>query len=108
MVDDKIKFGKYILQQVYSTMRLIRRMYTFLDETSFRYLFQALVRPYLEYADAAWSLFTKKDINTIENAQKRATKLKCALGVFHSSVWVMQHRQVAGLLLAHSKYFLSV
>ena len=52
MVDDKINFDKHIQQQVNksnSIMGLIRRRYTFLDETNFRYLFQALVRPHLEY-----------------------------------------------------------
>ena len=50
-------------------MGLIRRTYTFLDETSFRYLFQALVRPNLEYAAAVWSPYIKKDIELIENVQ---------------------------------------
>ena len=53
-------------------MGLIRRMYTFLDETSFRYMFQALVRPRLEYAEAVWFPFTKKDIDTIEKVKKKA------------------------------------
>ena len=78
MVDDKVNFDKHIQQQVNkanSIMGLIRRTYTSLDETSFRYLFQALVRPHLEYAEAVWSPFIKKDINTIEKVQKRATKL---------------------------------
>ena len=73
MVDDKVNFDKHIQQQVNkanSIMGLIRRTYTFLDETSFRYLFQALVRPHLEYAEAVWSPFTKKDIETIEKVQK--------------------------------------
>ena len=61
-------------------MGLIRRTYTFLDETSYRYLFQALVRPHLEYAEAVLSLFTKEDIDTIEKVQKRATKLTPSLG----------------------------
>ena len=70
MVDDKVNFDKqHILQQVNkanSIMALIRRTYTFLDETSFRYLFQALVRPHIECTDAVWSPSTKKDIDTIE------------------------------------------
>ena len=73
MVDDKINFDKYIQQQINkanSIMGLIRKSYTFLDETSFRYLFQALARPHLEYAEAIWFPFTKKDIDTIEKAQK--------------------------------------
>ena len=73
MTDDKVNFDKHIQQQVNkanSIIGLIRRMYTFLDETSFRYLFQALVRPHTEHAEAVWSPFTKKDINTIEKVQK--------------------------------------
>ena len=78
MIDDKINCDKHIQQRVNkanSIMGLTRRTYTFLYETSFRYLFQALVGPHLEYAEAKWSLFTKKDIDTIKKVQKRATKL---------------------------------
>ena len=42
MVDEKLNFDKHKQQQVNkakSIIRLKRRMYTFLDETSFRYLF---------------------------------------------------------------------
>ena len=52
MIDDKVNFDKHIQKQVNKAnsikMGLIRRTYTFLDETSFRYLFQALVRSHLE------------------------------------------------------------
>ena len=63
MVDDKVNYDKHIQQQVNkanSIMGLIRRTYTFLDETSFRYLFQALVRPHIEYAEAVSSHSLKR------------------------------------------------
>jgi hypothetical protein len=40
----------------------------------FKYLFQALVRPHLEYAAAVWSPYKQHDIDSIENEQRRATK----------------------------------
>ena len=49
-------------------------IYTHLDEQSFKYLFQALVRPHIEYAEAVWSSFKVGDIEKIENVQRRATK----------------------------------
>jgi hypothetical protein len=51
-----------------SIMGLIRRTYTYLDEQSFKYLFQALVRPHIEYAEAVWSPFKVGDFEKIENA----------------------------------------
>ena len=69
MVDDKINIDKHV-SKANSIMGLIRRTYTSLDETSFRNLFQALVRSHPEYAEAVWLPFTKKDIDTIENVQK--------------------------------------
>ena len=77
LVDDQLNFSKHIQQQINkanSIMGLIRRTYTFLDEQSFKYLFQALVRPHLEYAAAVWSPYKQADIENIENVQKRATK----------------------------------
>jgi hypothetical protein len=77
LVDRNLSFNKHITQKVNkanSIMGLIRRTYTFLDEISFRFLFQALVRLNLEYVAAVWSPYTKKDIELIENVQRRATK----------------------------------
>ena len=76
-VDENLFFNKHIQNQVNkanSIMGLIRRTYTYLDEQSFKYLFQALVRPHIEYAEAVWSPFKVGDIEKIENVQRRATK----------------------------------
>ena len=57
LVDETISFSTHIQNQINKTnsiMGLIRRTYTYLDEQSFKYLFQALVRPHLEYAAAVW------------------------------------------------------
>ena len=78
LVDEHLNFSRHIQQQVNqanSIMGLIRRTYTYLDEQSFRYLFQALVRPHLEYAAAVWSPYKVRDVENIENVQRRATKL---------------------------------
>ena len=76
-VDENLSFNKHIQNQVNkanSIMGLIRRTYTYLDEQSFKFLFQALVRPHIEYAEAVWSPFKVGDIEKIENVQRRATK----------------------------------
>jgi hypothetical protein len=77
LVAENLSFNKHIQNQVNkanSIMELIRRTYTYLDEQSFKYLFQALVRPHIEYAEAVWSPFKVGDIKKIENVQRRATK----------------------------------
>ena len=50
---------------------LIRRSYTHLDRTSFRCLFNSLVRPHLEYCSSIWHPLLKKN----EELLRRATKL---------------------------------
>ena len=77
LVDETSSFNKHIQNQVNkanSIMGLIRRTCTHLDEPNFKYLFQALVRPHIEYAETFWSPFKVGDIEKIENVQRRATK----------------------------------
>ena len=41
----------------------------------FKQLFTAIVRPHLEYANAVWNPFLQKHIISVENVQRRATKM---------------------------------
>ncbi len=38
-------------------------------------LYKSLIRPHLEYGNAVWHPFLRKDINSIESVQRSATKL---------------------------------
>ena len=56
-------------------MGMIRRTFTTLDIPTFRCLFKTMVRPHLEYAQAVWSPYKKKDIKIVENVLRRASKM---------------------------------
>ena len=53
---------------------MIRRTFVSLDIPTFRCLFKTMVRPHLEYAQSVWSPYMKKDILTVENVLRRASK----------------------------------
>ena len=57
IIDHKLNFSSHKVTQVNKVnkmMGLIRRFYTHLDITSFRYIFNSLVRPHLEYCVSIW------------------------------------------------------
>ena len=57
IIDHKMNFSSHKVTQVKKVnkmMGLIRRSYTHLDITSFRYIFNSLVRPHLEYCVSIW------------------------------------------------------
>ena len=76
--DSKLKFDKHINTKVNIANRnlgLISRNFTYMNLDIFLKLYKALVRPHLEYASVIWAPRYKKDIITIENVQRRATKM---------------------------------
>ena len=54
---------------------LIRRNITYKGKKLFIPLYKAIVRPHLEYCIQAWRPYRKKDIDTLERIQRRATKM---------------------------------
>ena len=54
---------------------LIRRNITYKEKKLNIPLYKGIVRPHLEYCIRAWKLYHKKDINTLESLQRRATKI---------------------------------
>ncbi len=77
-VDSHLSFEHHISTQINKANQmvgLVRRSFKHLDYRTFCLLFKALVRPHLEYAGCVWCPFKKKDIEAIENVQRRATKM---------------------------------
>ena len=54
---------------------LIRRNITYKGKNLIIPLYKAIVRPHLEYCIQAWRPYRKKDIDTLERIQRRATKM---------------------------------
>ena len=76
-IDDKLNFDKHISEKINkanSIMGLVRRTMEYMDNTIFKLLYTALVRPHLEYANQVWCPYLVKHIEEIENVQRRATK----------------------------------
>ncbi|XP_068229703.1 uncharacterized protein [Palaemon carinicauda] len=78
IIDNRLNFSEHLNKKINMANKitgLIRRTFVSLDEVIFKQLYVALVRPNLEYANQAWAPYLVKDIEAIENVQRRATKL---------------------------------
>jgi len=62
-------------QKAMNVLRTIKRHFFRIDEPNFLILYKSYVRPHLEYCVQAWSPHFRKDIDCLEQVQKRATKL---------------------------------
>ena len=54
---------------------LIRRNITYKEKKLIIPVYKAIVRPHLDYCIQAWTPYCKKDIDTLERIQRRATKM---------------------------------
>ena len=78
IINKDLKFQHHIAESVKKANRklgLIRRSFSCLDKEIFTNLYKSIVRPNLEYGCTIWSVIYKKEAITLENVQRRATKL---------------------------------
>ena len=81
-IDNELKFTKHISSIVAKANKmigLIKISFDSVEETEevkmFSNLYNTLIRPLLEYSVQVWSPHLKKDIDLLENVQRRATKM---------------------------------
>ena len=78
IIDNKLEFVLHIQAMVKKANRnlgIIKRTFSYLDKTVFLNLYKTIVRPHLEYASTVWSVLYKKDCISIENVQRRSTRM---------------------------------
>jgi hypothetical protein len=66
---------KMAVKKANAVLGMIKRNIVFKSKDVIVRLYKALVRPKLEYCIQAWSPYFKKDIDSLERVQKRATKM---------------------------------
>ena len=78
VIDSKLKFQKHLSEKISKANKvlgLIWRTFEHKEEKMMLQLYKSLVRPILEYANQAWAPHLQKDIEAIENVQRRATRM---------------------------------
>ena len=77
IIDKDLKFHRQAaaaVKKANSSLGIIKKSFTFLDEETLPLLFKSLVRPHLEYGNVIWGPFYKGDAEDVERVQRRATK----------------------------------
>ena len=77
-MDSKLSFENHMHGKIGKANRIlgvVRRSFLYLDDKTFLYLYKALIRPHLEFCNQVWSPHLRKHINSLENVQRRATRM---------------------------------
>ena len=77
-VSDNFKFGEHVAKiaaKANSILGCVERTFSYMDCEMFKTIYKSLIRPHLEYACQSWSPYLKKDINLLEQVQRRATAI---------------------------------
>lgn len=70
-----------VVKKVNSIVYLLKRSFRYITKETFLIIYKTYIRPVLEFAAAVWCPYFVKDIDLLERAQRRATKLpQCLRG----------------------------
>ena len=90
-----------IISKANQTLGMIRRSFVHLDKDIFLLTYKSLVRPIMEYCHTAWSPHLVRDINLLENVQRRATKMVIGM---HSLPYEERLKKLDLFPLAHRRH----
>ena len=78
IISDDLKWSRHIDKCVTKANRMIgiiKRTFSHMNKDMFLALYKTFIRPQLEYCPEIWNPHLCKDINMLENVQRRATKM---------------------------------
>ena len=82
IIDNELKYHVHAAsatKKANQVLGIIKKSYYTRDAKTMPTLYKSMARPHLEYGNAIWEPFYKKDIDMVESVQKRAAKLIDAL-----------------------------
>jgi len=77
-IDDELSFSQHIqtkISKANQVLGMLRHTFKFMEPTSFTLLYKSLIRPHLEYAMVVWAPHTKRLKDSLEQVQRRATRM---------------------------------
>ena len=78
LIDSQLSFKDHIsvaVQKANRVLGVIRRTFVNINHETMVFLFKGLIRPILEYGQAAWSPYKLGEQRRLESVQRRATKM---------------------------------
>ena len=88
LFDKSLKFDQHInsiINKANRNLGIVRKTFEYMDKSIFCFIFKGIIRPHLEFAAPVWSPHLDKHIDTIENVQRRATRLVPGLAKYEYS-----------------------
>ena len=106
------KHIKEVVTKANQCLGMTRRSFSHIDRDIFLLVYKTFIRPKLEYCSNIWSPHLIKDIDLLENVQRRATKMVIGLHALpyeerlrKLDLFSLQHRRIRGDMILVYKMF---